>query len=174
MNILDIIILCVVGLLVFNGIRKGLIISLASLIALVLGIYAAVHFSNYMEKVLVDNFHPSGHWLPVLSFALTFLIVVVLVILTAKVVEKLVSLVGMGFLNRLFGAVFGFIKGVLIVSVILFIVTSLDKNEKLITHKPKQESMIYHQVAKAFPLMMKTLGGEIKFTGFDPAKYFTK
>jgi len=166
MNVLDIIILCFIGFLVFNGIRKGFIISLASLIALGLGIYAAVHFSNYIEKILADQINPSSSWLPILSFALTFLVVVVLVMLIAKALEKMVDLVGMGILNHIFGGIFGFIKGVLVVSVLLFIITSLDPKEKLITHKTKQESFVYHYVGKVFPYMIKALGGEIKFTTY--------
>jgi membrane protein required for colicin V production len=172
MHILDIIIFCIIGLLVFNGIRKGFIISLASLIALGLGIYAAVHFSNYVEKILVSNLHPGGTWLPILSFALTFIIVVIIVMVIAKAMEKMISLIGMGILNRIFGGIFGFIKGVLIVSVLLFIIVSIDKKEKLITRKAKQESMVYPYVAKAFPFMIKALGGEIKFTDFKADNFF--
>ena len=166
MNVLDIILLVFIGLLVFNGVRKGFIISLATLIALVLGIYAAVHFSNYMGKVLVDNFHTGGSWLPVLSFSLTFLIVVIIVMVIAKAIEKVVNLVGMGFLNHLFGGLFGLMKGLIIVSVLLFIITSFDTKEMVIKTEVKKGSVVYGYVSKAFPYMIKALGGEIKFTNY--------
>jgi membrane protein required for colicin V production len=57
MNVLDYIILAILLLFLIQGVRKGFIISLATLVALVLGIWAAVHFSNYMDKVLTDHFH---------------------------------------------------------------------------------------------------------------------
>jgi len=107
MNWLDIVILCFILLLVVNGIRKGFIISLASLIALVLGIWAAVHFSNFLETILVQHLHPSRTWLPILSFGLTFLIVVILVMILGKALEKLVDMVGMGLFNHIFGGIFG-------------------------------------------------------------------
>ena len=167
MNALDIVIVIFIALLVFKGVKNGFIISLASLMALTLGIYAAVHFSNYMKKILVDNFHPDGHWLPVASFALTFLAVVVLVMLIAKAVEKLVDLTGMGLFNHLLGGLFNLVKGIIIVSVLLFIITSLDRGENLITQKSKKESVVYPYVSKAFPWMIKAMGGEIKFTKYD-------
>jgi membrane protein required for colicin V production len=167
MNYLDIIILALVALLVINGAMKGFIISLASLIALVLGIYIAVNFSNYIEVVLAENVHPSHTWLPILSFTITFLIVVIVVMLLAKALEKLVNLVGMGILNHFFGAVFGLVKGILLVSVLLFIIAGYDPKEKLIKPKGKQESMIYGYVSRVFPFMMKVFGGEIKFPDFD-------
>ena len=60
MNWLDIVIFCIIGLLVINGIRKGFILSLATLIALVLGIWAAIHYSSYISNFLNKTFHPSG------------------------------------------------------------------------------------------------------------------
>jgi len=163
MNYLDIIILCILGLLVFNGIRKGFIISLATLIALVLGIWAAIHFSNYISVLLEKNLHPSGSWLPILSFTLTFLLVLIIVILIAKGIEKLVSLAGMGLLNHIAGGIFGLLKGLVFISVLFFIVTSFDPKQKLITPKAKEKSMFYGYVDKIFPGMMSLFGGEIKF-----------
>ena len=163
MNYLDIIILALVALLVIYGAMKGFIISLASLIALVLGIYIAVNFSNYIEVVLAENVHPSHTWLPILSFTITFLIVVIIVMLLAKALEKLVDLVGMGILNHIFGGIFGLVKGILLVSVIFFIISGFDPKEKLIKPKVKQESMLYGYVSQIFPFMMKVFGGEIKF-----------
>jgi membrane protein required for colicin V production len=44
LNLLDIIILIPLLLFAYNGYKKGLIIEIATLIALVLGIYASIHF----------------------------------------------------------------------------------------------------------------------------------
>ena len=158
MNYLDIIILCILGLLIFNGIRKGFIISLASLVALILGIWVAVHFSGYMSSWLVKTFHPSGTWLSVLSFTLTFLLVVIVVMIIAKLLEKVVKTVGLGLLNRIVGGLFGLIKGVIIISVLLFIIVSFDRNGKVITKNAKESSFFYAYVEKAFPLFLKVTG----------------
>src|SRR5512141_3166103 len=117
MNWLDIVILCILVLLVINGIRKGFILSLATLIALVLGIWAAIRFSWFVSSFLNKTFHPSGSWLTVLSYALTFILVVILVILIAKLLERVVKTVGLGLANRIIGGLFGLLKGLLGVSV---------------------------------------------------------
>jgi len=152
MNYLDIIIFCIVGYLVFNGIRKGFIISLASLIALVLGIWVAIHFSGYMSNILVKTFHPSGTWLTILSYSLTFLVVVLLVILIGRLLERVVKTIGLGIPNRLIGGIFGLLKGILGVSFILFILVHFDSNEYIITHKAKQASITYPYIQKTFPI----------------------
>jgi len=163
MNVLDVILLCFIALLLVNGIRKGFIISLASLVALIAGIYCAVHFSNYISDILVQHVHPSRTWLPILSFILTFLIVVILIMLLAKGLEKLIELVGMGFFNRLFGAIFGLLKGILYASIILFIIHCVDPKDNLIHRKTKEESLFYKPVEMIFPKLMQVFGVEIRF-----------
>jgi len=163
MNYLDFIILAIVALLVINGVRKGFIISLASLIALALGIYLAVNFSNYLDGILIENLNPSRKWLPILSFTITFLAVVIVVMIIAKALEKVVDLVGMGILNHIAGGIFGLLKAILLISVLAFIISSYDPKGKLIKQKDKKESMIYGYVDRVFPFLLKLVGGEIRF-----------
>jgi membrane protein required for colicin V production len=163
MNFFDILILGFISLFVINGYRKGFIISLATFAALILGIYLAVHFSNFIQNILQEHFHPSKTWLPVLSFTATFLIVMILVFIVAKLMEKLFDVVGMGFLNKLAGAVLGFIKGVILASIVLFIIFSLDKKQKWITPEDRKGSFTINKVEKVFPKMMNALGSGIHF-----------
>lgn len=158
MNILDILILLLAGLLVFNGVRKGLIISLATMIALILGIWAALHFSSYMGRFLENQFHPSGNWLNVLSFSLTFLVVIVIVLILAKGLEKLVNLTGMGLFNHLAGGILGLVKALILASVLIYIIQLADRKQKLITSSMKEKSFSYHYVEKVFPALMQVFG----------------
>jgi len=154
MNFFDVIILGFLALFVINGFMKGFIISLASLAALILGIYLAIHFSNYVQVLLQDNFHPSRTWLPILSFSITFLIVVILILMVAKLMEKIVDVVGMGFLNKLAGALLGLVKGVVLASIILFILFSIDKKQKWITADDRKGSLTMNTVEQVFPKIM--------------------
>jgi membrane protein required for colicin V production len=167
MNFLDIFIICFVLLLVIWNIKKGFIIGLASLLALILGIYAAVHFSNYLDDVLMENLKPSRTWLPFLSFTITFLVVIIAVMFLAKVLEKIVDLVGMGIVNHIFGGIFGLLKSLFILSIAFFILGNVDPQEKLIKPDIKQKSIFYGYIEKIFPLTMKAFGSEIRFPGMD-------
>jgi membrane protein required for colicin V production len=166
LNFIDYIILVILLLFLIQGYRKGIIISLASIAALILGIYVAVHFSNYLDATLMEHLRPSRKWLPILSFAITFILVVIAVMLVAKLTEKLVDVVGMGFFNHLGGAALGLVKGVILVSILFFIFKSFDPKEKWLTGKDKKESFLYNRVVPIFPKLMKTFGGEIKFPNF--------
>jgi membrane protein required for colicin V production len=163
LNFIDYIILIILVLFLIQGYRKGIIISLASIAALVLGIYIAVHFSNYLDATLLEHLHPSRKWLPILSFAITFVLVVIAVMLVAKLTEKLVDVVGMGFFNHIGGALVGLVKGVILVSILIFIFISFDSKGKWLTEKDKKGSFFYSHVAEVFPKLMKKFGGEIKF-----------
>ncbi len=163
LNFIDYIILIILVLFLIQGYRKGIIIGLASIAALVLGIYIAVHFSNYLDATLMEHLKPSRKWLPILSFSITFLLVVVGVMLVAKLTEKLVDVVGMGFFNHIGGAALGLAKGIILISILFFILNSLDPKGKWLTEKDKQGSFFYSRVAAVFPGLMKTFGGEIRF-----------
>jgi membrane protein required for colicin V production len=161
MNILDYILLGFVALLVIRGFLKGFIISLATLAGLILGIYAAVYFSGIMSGFLVEKFHTSGTWLPILSFSLTFLVVLIAVILIGKLVEKAAESLKLSLLNKFAGALFGLMKGVIIASILLFIIGSIDSHDKLIPPKTKTESLFYKPVAKVFPWILNLVGWKV-------------
>jgi len=163
LNYIDYIILGIVVLFMIQGYRKGIIISLASIAALLLGIYAAVHFSNYLDATLMEHLKPSRTWLPILSFSITFILVVIVVMLVAKLTERLVDVVGMGFFNHLGGAALGLVKGVILISIVFFLFSSFDKKGKLVPEKDRKSSYFYSHVAEIFPKLMKTFGGEIRF-----------
>lgn len=174
MNFLDYSLLIIVGVFAILGYRKGLIISLVSIAALILGIYAAVNFSNYLDSTLMEHLHPSRKWLPFISFGLTFLLVLIGVLLIGKVLEKLTDIVGLKFVNRLFGAVLGAVKGIILASVLFFIIITVDHKGKWLTVKDKQGSFFYKQVSAVFPAMVSWVGAEIKFIHWpadaDPKK----
>ena len=163
MNFLDYTVLIIVGIFAILGYRKGIIVSLTTLAALVLGIYAAVNFSNYLDATLMENLRPSRKWLPFISFGITFLLVLVGVLLVGKVMEKLVDVVGLGFVNRMLGALLGAVKGIILASVLFFIIITVDHNGKWFTKEIKNKSLVYTQVSALFPRVMGWLGSDIHF-----------
>jgi membrane protein required for colicin V production len=147
MNLLDILLIVPLLWFAYRGFKRGLIIELASLAALILGIFAALHFSWYAGSILDDYFEMDEKYLSLLSFAVTFIVVVLIVYTIGKLIEKVVDMVALGFVNKLFGALFGILKSALLLSVILLVLTSLDKNEKVLTQKAKDNSVLYKPVA---------------------------
>ena len=155
MNWLDIVLAIPLLWFLYRGFRNGLIIELASLAALILGIYAALHFSFYVQEYLEKNFEIAQNYLYIISFAITFLIVAIIVFLAGKLIHKVVSIVALGFLNRLAGGIFGLLKAALVLSVILYFINGFSPH--LIKSETKNNSILYEAVEPIVPLIIPRL-----------------
>lgn len=117
----DVVLLLVLLIGAWRGFARGLLLSVASLVGLVGGIWAASHFSHLVAEHLSKHVSWSVNTLHMASLALTFLLVVVGVHLLAKLLEKVLDLVALGFVNKLAGAVFGLLKVALILSFVMLL-----------------------------------------------------
>ncbi|HHL57667.1 MAG: hypothetical protein DRI88_04155 [Bacteroidetes bacterium] len=156
-NLLDIIILIPLLLFTWQGYRKGFIIEVATLAALLLGVYFALYFSDYAASLLTDYFTIDEKYLAALSFIVTFIVVVVAVIVIGKIVQKFVNLLLIGFLNKAAGAIFGLLKGALLVSILLVAINYFDASENLIKKEQKEKSVLYQPVASLAPWLYSWL-----------------
>ena len=103
----------------WRGYTKGLILSVASLVGLVGGIWAASHFSSLVADALAAQISWSENTVHMAALALTFLMVVAGVHLLAKLLEKTLELVALGLVNKLAGAAFGLLKVGLVLSFLI-------------------------------------------------------
>ena len=148
---LDIILIVPLVWMVYRGFTKGLVVSLATLAALVLGIWAGIRFAGVAAGWLGQFIHIDEKYIPAISFAAIFILVILIVHLIGKAIEKLIDLMAMGFLNKLLGALLGLAKAVVIVSVLLYVISIFDTHEKLITPRVKQDSLLYAPIASVAP-----------------------
>lgn len=155
MNYIDIIFLVPIVWFTYQGFKRGFIIELSSLVALILGIYAALYFSGYAAEFLMDNLNMGPKYVPVLSFIVTFIVIVFLVYSVGKILEKIIDMVALGFLNKLAGGVFGLLKGVVLISVVLMIMNYF--NDDLISTKKKKNSMLYAPIEGIAPLLWENM-----------------
>ena len=130
-----------------KGYRKGLIIELASLLALILGIYGAIKFADITAIYLSKTVDLPDDYTPLIAFALTFVVIVVAVHFIARLVQKLVKMVALNFPNRLAGALFSGLKITLILSFLLFFIDSIDQNIKVIPKEAKDQSVLYYPLS---------------------------
>lgn len=157
MSWLDIVLAIPLLWFTYKGFKNGFIIELASLAALVLGIYLAMHFSFYTEEYLRDNFEIAENYLYIVSFAITFIIVALLVFIAGKIIHKLVSIIALGFLNRLLGGIFGLLKTAIVLSVILYFMNGFDTNSSIIKPEVKDDSYLYDPIESIVPLIIPRL-----------------
>ncbi len=136
---------------IYKGFTKGLIIQLGALLALLLGIYGAIKFSSFTAQWLVDTFEFSGKYLGLVAFSLTFIGIVVVVHLIARLLSKIAGMIALEFVNRLLGVLFSLLKMGFIISVIIVILNSIDERINFIDEETRQESILYKPLGKLAP-----------------------
>ncbi len=154
MNVLDIILAIPILWLAYKGFTKGLIIEISTLAALVLGIYASLHFSYITADFLRNNLDVTGKYLNISSFVITFILVVLAVNLIGHLVSKFVSMIALSFVNRVMGGILGILKAAVFLSFILFFVEKFDNKAHLLTPETKQSSMLYPFVSPIAPQLV--------------------
>jgi len=152
--ILDIIVAVILILAIIKGYRQGLIVALFSFIAFFIGLAAALKLSVVVADYLGKSVKVSDKWLPIISFAVVFLIVVLLVRLGARFIQKTVELAMLGWLNRLGGILLYTGLYILIFSILIFYADQLG----FIKPETKAESVTYSYIQPWGPKLMDGLG----------------
>jgi len=144
----------------WSGYRKGLIIEASTLIALILGLYFAIYFSDIAGGFLNKTFQIDQKYMGALSFVVTFIVVVFGVIAIGKALEKIVDVLLLGFLNKLGGAVFGMLKGALFISILIFAFSYFDLEKNVFSAEARQQSLFYEPVKSIAPKLASWLNLE--------------
>ncbi|WP_298542302.1 CvpA family protein [uncultured Aquimarina sp.] len=157
MNYIDIIlgILLLWGLI--KGFSKGLFVSLASLVALVAGIYIAVHFSHLVGGYLEQYVDWGDGAMKLTAFAITFIVVVILISIAGKLLTKIADFASLGILNKLLGAAFGVLKFAFIASVIIIFVDAGNRSLNIIKQETLDSSILYSPVKKLAPMVLPNI-----------------
>jgi len=119
MNLLDAFVAIWLCLGLIKGYRNGFFVELASLISIMLGIYVAIRFSFITKSYLEKEVSCDSKTLQVAAFALTFIIVIIVVSCLAKAFTSIANFASLGFLNNFLGAFIGLLRTILVVSILL-------------------------------------------------------
>lgn len=143
MNILDIIILiCFVPALV-QGLRKGFIAQVISIISLILGIFLSFQFSTAVSSWLAQYIDGSGEVLKLVAFALILIGVIAALAALGKLLEGMLKIVMLGWLNKLLGVVFSFLKCALVTGLIIMAFNSLNSTFHFVEEAELAKSTLY-------------------------------
>jgi membrane protein required for colicin V production len=170
MNWIDAIIVVILILSLVMGFINGLVKEMASLAALILGIWGAIKFSTFTAEKLYDYFDMTGKYVGIIAFLITFGIIVVFIHFIGILADKVVNAVSLGFVNRLLGIVFGLLKSVLIMSVFFSILNAVDARRSFLPKERIEESMFYNPISDIAPAIFPIIGEGGFYRGFDRFK----
>lgn len=157
MNMMDIIFGIILILGTIQGLRKGLFVELASLIGLIAGVYGAIHFSYFVGDWLSEKTSWGEQTIKLTAFALTFVIIIIVVSLAGKLLTKIADFAMLGVINKIAGAVFSILKYSFLLSVVLMFVDAADRQISFIGEENKTGSVIYPIIQPLAPSLLPSI-----------------
>jgi membrane protein required for colicin V production len=152
--IIDILFIIIFILACIKGFRQGLIVAFFSLVAFIIGLAAAMKLSVVVSGYIGKSTEIAVQWLPVISFAVVFLIVVLLIRWGASLIQKSIEFGMLGWANRAAGVLLYACLYILIYSIALFYAEQVN----LIDDEIKKESVTYFYIQPLGPKVMDTIG----------------
>ncbi len=157
MAILDIILGILLLLGLWKGFNNGLLIELASIVALIAGIYGAIHFSYIAGDYLTEQMNWEERYVNLTSFVITFIIIVFAVHFAGKLLTKVANIALLGLLNKIAGAVFGALKVALILGAILVFFNRVNSNLRFISEEAQNESILFNPIREIGAVVFDTI-----------------
>jgi membrane protein required for colicin V production len=157
MNPFDIALVMLLAYGLVRGIFRGLVKEVSSIVGVLAGYYAAYSYYSLVAGQLA-RWLDSQAYLNILSFLIIFISVFLLVTILGTVIKYLMKVAFLGWLDRICGAGFGLVKGILIGCVLFILLTAfLPKGSPLI-----QDSVLAPHLAGVSESMAKIVTSEMK------------
>jgi membrane protein required for colicin V production len=152
--LIDLLFFALVVIAAIKGFQKGLIVAAFSLVAFIIGLAAAIKLSAVAAGYIGRAVKVSDQWLPVISFAVVFLVVVLVVRWGAALIEKTVQFAMLGWVNRLGGILFFTVLYITILSIAIFYAENL----KVLKPETINSSSTYSFVQPWGPKVINSFG----------------
>ncbi|WP_419662814.1 CvpA: putative colicin V production protein-like [Desulfosarcina variabilis str. Montpellier] len=123
MNSLDILILTILAYGLIRGIFRGLIREISAIVGVLGGFYAAYSYYPHVSNLL-SAWISNPAYLNILSYLILFSAVVIVVNILAVVIKYLLNIAYLGWVDRVCGALFGMLKGGLVICVLFIALTA--------------------------------------------------
>jgi len=157
MNVFDIVITVFLLFGFVRGLMKGLFIEVASLVALIGGVWGSIHFSYFIGDYLEESVSWSEKQVSLVAFAITFVIIIVVVSMLGKFLTKMADLAALGFVNKALGGVFGLIKIGLVLSVIFIFFHRMNGTISFVDKETLDNSILYSPVKSIAPTIFPSI-----------------
>ena len=160
MSIIDTVLIGFVLIGVYSGYREGLILSIFSLFAVIVGVLLDFKLMGEAITFLMGRFYIGDQVLPFVAFAFVFLLVVIGVNLLGRILKLTVSATFLGIFDKIAGGVFGAIKTIFMLSVMLWIAESLKFK---VPDNLMSDSSLLNPIANVAPAASKWISAVIPY-----------
>ncbi len=162
MNTIDIVFGIILILGAIQGLRKGLFVELASLVGLIAGIFGAIYFSHFVGDWFAEKTSWSEQMINLSAFAITFVIIVVVVSLAGKILTKIADFAMLGIINKIAGAVFAVLKYAFLLSVVIMFLNAANDRIGFVSEEAMEESVLFGPVRSVAPIILPSILAKAK------------
>jgi len=155
---LDLIIVVVLAIGVYEGFKEGLFIGILSIVAFVFALILAFHLMNWGAEFLSKRVDEMTFMLPFVAFMLIFFGVILTIQGLAFLVKKTLDFTILGPVDNIAGGILGLFKTIFILSLFIWIADSFDYS------LPKdwiQDSKTHSYVEPIAPVVIEALDDHI-------------
>ena len=161
MNILDIILLVCFIPAIISGLRKGFIAQVVAIISIVLGVWLSVKSATLVGSWISQWIEASPQLINIISFAIIFIAVAVLLFTIGKLIEATIKIIMLGWINKLLGVLFSMLKCILIIGFLIIVFEAINDAFGLVPESYLSDSLLYapfRDIADSvFPLFKELL-----------------
>ena len=157
MGFLDIFLGSILAYTLYKGLKNGLFVELASLLALILGIFIAIKCSYLVRSSIAEQVSWSPKYIEITAFGLTFLGVVIGIHFLAKIFTGVANFAYLGWLNKLGGAAFSLLKMILALSIVFTLFQKININNILASKDTLDKSIFFKPILEVAGFVFPSL-----------------
>lgn len=156
----DIVIALILIVGAIAGYRRGFLLELFFLLAIVLGVFIGFRLMGTGVEYLSKEFNSDKETLPYISFTIVFLIVLAVVSLIGRSIKNSLDKTFLGQIDAVTGAFLGLIKHAFGISVIIWLIEAF---QVPFPEGWKEDSALYPIAAKVAPTLSEYFGDFLPF-----------
>ncbi|TDS12771.1 membrane protein required for colicin V production [Maribacter caenipelagi] len=141
----------------WKGYKNGLFMEIASIVALVAGIFGAIHFSYITGDYLSEHLNWDERNMSIIAFIVTLVLIMIIVNLVGKLLTKVANFAMLGSLNKIAGGIFGALKVAILLGAAFIFFDRMDSTFNLLDEDTKKESILYQPIKDIGALIFDTV-----------------
>ncbi len=146
MAAIDIVLVAIMIYAIVRGATKGFIVSVASMFGVFISLFVARNYGENVMHFILSKVEWTAETNYIVSFVVVFILMMIMVRFGAIAVSKLAKIAMLGWLDKLLGAVFTWVKCLVIMSACLYVFDRLNNHLHFTSQEYLQSSALYQPV----------------------------
>jgi len=149
MTVVDILFIFPLIFFIIQGFRKGVILELTTMVALIIAMIASLKLT-YFCLSYIPGLKEKSHWVPYFAYIIVFICFYLLVFAIGKQINQLIRSINLNIFNRIAGAALGAFKIIFIFSFLIWLTEQID----IIPSNIKEKSLSYRYFKDIAPAVI--------------------